>query len=916
MRSFLSQVAKHLVQNHPQLDGLVLVLPSNRAATFLSNALSKAISQPMLLPRLLSIETFITELSALQPTTPHELPIHLYDAYLSLNPEPAANYLEFLSWGQTLLNDFDEIDRYLTRHNQLFDYLTAADEIKSWYLKPKNQTPLVQQHFNFLRELKGLYHTLEQKLDKDNLGYQGKRYRQAVANLPTYLEDNPRLHYGFIGFNAFNTAEETIVKKLLEAGTITLYWDLDPYFKPDGIHDANYFIKNHTKKWDTATAAHWFSADDSYLSEKNIQITGVPKNSSQANYVGSLLHQLSEEIAAAPVALVLSDESLLPLVLHAIPKTVENINVTMGYPLGNTESFQLIHQLLALCSRSSRLAFTRQEMQTLFSNPFFQSYVNQRNASGSAYILNRIQQQNYSSLTRQQLADLLPNSLEALRLFIVEQIPKTASFIGLLKNLITHLGPKFKADGNTLEVQALQTITTILDTFQDITEKKNYLQLLANSEPLFHALCKNKSLDLKGNPFKGLQIMGMLETRCLDFETVIIMSINEGILPAGKTQNSFIPLDAKIEFGLPTYKEKDAVYTYHFYRLLQRARQIFITYNTETDVLEGGEKSRLIAQLLTDENINPYITHTISSPDIPISPTSTVQVQKTEGLITALTELCENGLSPTSLSTYIEDPYAFYKRYILNIDEPQPVTNTIAPNLFGTIIHDTLEELYAPFLNKRLTADQLKKTKEDVNRVVQQQFAKTYSDSSIDHGQNLIVYQVLVRYIQNQLDYEIQQCQKHDIVLLGLEQKLEAFLKVTGLDKTIKIKGKLDRVDRYDGHIRILDYKTGNVVSSNVLISSFEEVVTQKQKNKAFQLLCYALMYSKTIGNQPLLAGIIPIKNMGNGILQFGLKTSGKPSNRNPIIDQHVLDQFEEALIGLIRGMFNSTENLIASADT
>ncbi len=360
---------------------------------------------------------------------------------------------------------------------------------------------------------------------------------------------------------------------------------------------------------------------------------------------------------------------------------------------------------------------------------------------------------------------------------------------------------------------------------------------------LYNELLSSETLDFKGEPLQGLQIMGMLESRNLDFETIILTSVNEGILPSGKSNNSFIPFDLKKYFGLPTYKEKDAVYTYHFYRLLQRAKNIYLLYNTEPDVLEGGEMSRLIRQLLSDENIKNKISQHIAAPLLTPTRHKAEVIEKDESLMALIKTHAQEGFSPSSLSNYIMDPMSFYKRNLLKIEDVMEVEETVAANTFGTIVHDSLEMLYTPFIGSTLDIESLKKTKTAVREVVAQNFAKSMMGGDIEHGKNLLAFNVLVRYVENFIDKEIKEVEKHKIMILGLEQKLRMTLDIPGIPFPVALKGKLDRIDSKDGSLRIIDYKTGKVEAKNVEIVDWSAIIEDYAHSKAFQLLCYASLY-------------------------------------------------------------------------
>ena len=404
---------------------------------------------------------------------------------------------------------------------------------------------------------------------------------------------------------------------------------------------------------------------------------------------------------------------------------------------------------------------------------------------------------------------------------------------------------------------------------------------------------------------EGLQIMGMLESRNLDFETVIITSVNEGILPSGKSNNSFIPYDIKKEFALPTYKEKDAVYTYHFYRLLQRAKSVYILYNTESDVLEGGEKSRFINQLLTEVKPAMNISHIIATPTIKPNLMELKKVPKPQQLLMQLKQIGAQGFSPTSLSKYIRNPLDFYKKVILQIDDPLEVEETIAANTFGTIIHDVLEELYMPFKGMVLTLEKLEATKQKIEETVKRHFSKSYSDAHTLTGKNLIAYHVICRYIQNFIDLELKEVTTHEIKIIALEKKMQLQLFVPEITFPVLLKGKLDRVDQKDGVLRIIDYKTGNAKRSEVEIIDWSEVTTDYGRNKAFQLMCYALMYMAENPVPELEAGIFSFKNLGNGLFSFAKKDSKGSRQRSVTIDKDTIEDFRHELNTLIQEIYN-----------
>ena len=377
------------------------------------------------------------------------------------------------------------------------------------------------------------------------------------------------------------------------------------------------------------------------------------------------------------------------------------------------------------------------------------------------------------------------------------------------------------------------------------------------------------------------------------------------IIPSGKSNNSFLPFDLKRNFGLPTFKEKDAVYTYHFYRLLQRAKHIYLVYNTEPDVLEGGERSRLITQLLTDENIKNHITEYIAVPEIKVEPKTEVRIHKDEALIQLIQGHALKGFSPSSLSNYIRNPLDFYKQNLLGINDLPEVEETVAANTFGTIIHDTLEDLYKPFVGDYLTKQILIDMKGNIEGLVQKHFAKTYTAIDVLRGKNLIAYQVIIKYITSFIDLEIEQIERHRIKILGLEEKMKIALDFPELSFPVHLKGKLDRIDEIDGILRIIDYKSGNVLANQVELFDWSIITQDYKYSKAFQLLCYALMYTKGKNSNPLEAGIISFKNLSAGLLNFATKPSKNSRTKDKSITPDTLADFTLELKKLVLEICN-----------
>ncbi|MEO9512233.1 MAG: PD-(D/E)XK nuclease family protein [Flavobacteriaceae bacterium] len=886
-QSFLEYVLKDLQKKGTPLHSSTFILPSKRSGTFLKKYISETLTQNTFCPEILSIEDFIEDISGISSTSSIELLITLYKTYKDSEIENQDDFFSFLKWGQTLLQDFNEIDRYLIPSHEILNYLSAIKELTHWSLK-KEKTELVENYLQLWGNLKRLYDAFTSVLLTKNIGYQGLIYKTAVENLSKYKsEANKNLI--FIGFNALNNAESLIIQHFLTDKNNRIYWDIDTHFLNDPIHDAGLFIRNYKKEWPYYTAHEMDGVHSSFTSPKKISITGVPKNISQAKYAGKLLQEIADDTTPLlkNTALILADESLLNPMLQAIPENITQVNVTMGIPLNKTVLYSFFLSFLELYTSKTNKGWFHKKVLAFTSNPYSAKISISEQLDFVDTISSDIKENNWVNITSKNLSSY-PESHPLLKIIFPKNKISSQEWIKNCLLLIEILKDSFQQEKNSLELEYLYRFYTIFNQLKLYLNELDFTTDLKSIKNFFKQLSALESMDFIGDPLSGLQIMGMLESRNLDFETVILTAVNEGILPSGKSNNSFIPFDVKREFGLPTYKEKDAIYTYHFYRLLQRAKNIHIIYNTEPDVLEGGEKSRLINQLLTDPKINEYITHTIAAPQVKISRAQTFQIQKTDQLIADIKKFAAKGFSPTSLTNYIRNPIEFYKGNILKIRELGTIEETIAANTFGTIIHDSLEQLYTPVVGKVLTLENLSILREKIPKTVTEHFHKNLQETDITTGRFLLVFSVIVKYLQNFIALELNQIKKHQVKILELEKKYTMPLGIQGLDFPITLTGTIDRVDAIDGITRIVDYKTGKVEPRNVKLKDWEPLLLDYDKSKAFQLLCYSLLYSNEKKVNHISSGIYSFKNLGQGFLPLSVNGEGATHDTLKTFETHL----------------------------
>ena len=908
MTTFIHDVLKDLQNNKQNLSDLTFVLPSKRAGLFLKHHLSKVVNKTIFAPQILSIEEFVQELSQLKSISNTELLFEFYSTYSQLTKKESLDSFEsFSKWAQILLQDFNEIDRYLIPQEHVFNYLSAIQDLKHWSLE-ENKTDFVKNYLSFWYKLHDYYTHFTDSLLNNKVGYQGLIYREAVENLEAYIQNNPEKKHVFVGFNALNTSEETIIQELLQKDLAKIYWDVDTVFMNNQKHDAALFTRQHKKNWKffKNNSFNWIT--ENYSKDKNISAIGIPKNIGQAKYIGSLLSELQKENNLLnSTAVILGDENLLIPVLNSIPSNIHALNVTMGFPLKSIPLASLFNALFQLHKINSN-SFYYKDVVNIISHQFIRPLFFIEGIDYSLKIIETIDNNNLVFLNKDRLIKIAEKSIIITDLLFSSWGNSIVLALDNCSKLI--LAIKASLDENkTSNLLSLEYVFRFNELFNELTRlnsEHRHIKDISTLYSIYKELLSTETLDFQGEPLQGLQLMGMLESRVLDFETVIISSVNEGILPAGKSNNSFIPFDVKLENNLPTYKEKDAVYTYHFYRLLQRAKNVYIIYNTEADVLTGGEKSRFITQLELEGIHN--INHQIVAPQVPIIETCLNVVKKTEALQKQIIHLASEGFSPSSLTNYIRNPIDFYYQKILKIKDHVDVEETVAANTLGTVVHNTLEDFYKPLVGALLTIDAIKGLKSQIEQTVTYHFKNEYKEGDITKGKNLIIFEIAKRYVSNFLDLEMKSLRAGDkIKIIAIESDNTISIKISELNFPIKIKGKVDRVDECNGIIRIIDYKTGNVQQNQVEIVNWEDITTDYKKySKSFQVLTYAYMMQKSNKiSLPIEAGIISFKNLSSGFLKFSKKESAFSRSKNSLVTDDTLLDFEAELKKLILEICN-----------
>ena len=868
MKSFLEKVLEDVQRKNIDIENACFVFPNKRSSQVFKNLLLTKTKHPFFAPIIESIDSFIIKISELKEIKNSIALYKLFSTYCSINKGKNNNIETFSSWGSMFINDTTEVEQNLLEVQVVLEELAEINKIKNWgeINKKEEETDL------FWKQLPELYNSFKNTLLENKQGTKGMCYSEAQKNLEHYKEANNSTKHVFIGLNALSKSEELIVKELLNFNQGEVYWDIDQSFVNNKNHGAGHFIKNYKNSWDhyIKNPFNWIS--DDFKGLKTINIIEATKSIGQAKEIGETLFFINKD-KLKKVAVVLGDETLIEPVLNHLPEIIKNISIGSATPSSMLELKKLLKLVL--------------EMQ---SNNLKSKKVKQTDSIVS------------SRIVRTALQGLNLENKNSLLLLILKA---WKSPIEALNNLIGFV-EKLSSNKN-LNVTDLTESKVILEILLEarelIKEGDNIKNIKSLKEVLFTFL-EEIHLPYESDKSASTQVMGLLETRALDFETVIISSVNEGFLPKGKSLDSLIPFDLRKKHNLFTFNDRDKTNTYHFYRLLQRAQNIFLIYNNINEGIKGGEKSRYIHQLEMEGLENHKIIY--KSTTLNQSNNNTERnIKKSPRSLQLLKELAISGFSPSSLEMYLRDPEEFYyskllKTNLANDDDDESVSARVV----GLIFHESVEELYKPLVNKTITVQLLSHLLKKVNEVIKASFINNY-ESDFNTGKNLIAFEVIKNAIKKLISNELEDVKKgNTIKLLALEEKINQSIDIRELNYTVKLKGIIDRVDKRNETIRIIDYKTGLMKPGDLKMKNPSTLFDSSSQTKAMQLMCYASMYLKNNTSlKGLEAGIISFRDLNSGLMKL---TINNPSERASFIKNSHIDEFEKSLKKLILEMMNS----------
>lgn len=925
MESFLQALALQLNNENPTWEDATLVFPNRRAALYFRKHLSEIILKPLFAPSLITIEDFIAEISTARVPDKLELVHRLHGCYQQIVSASAGarseSFDQFYFWGDMLLRDFDELDKYLVNAEQLFKDLRNQKELDSSfdYLTDEQREFLTNFWASFdetLNENKkkfievwiklfDLYKTFREQLGSEGLAYEGMLHRKAAEEIKSVpLTRNPK-EIRFVGFNALTKAEEKIIEHFVGLGS-KVYWDGDDYYVNNNRQEAGRFIREYQQHPILKeTLREGFPSN--FRKEKSVKLFSSPQPVGQAKLMAQIIDgELKNGMVSEDTLIVLPDEKLLMPVLHGIAGSVEKLNVTMGFSLSNTPLFNLIELLVELQIARREDYFNHRQVLALLGHP----YVVAAGPAEANAKRKEILTHNWVSIPASFLATTVP--VHRLMFRKSPKIPLT-----YLIEIITEIGSletltDFDREYTMQFIKLLNRMSMVVgnEESNEVANVKENSASLKSFLRLLKQLVRAEKIPFTGEPLKGLQVMGVLETRNLDFKNVVILSLNEGAFPAFGNKGSYIPYNIRKAYGMPTIEHQDAMYAYLFYRVLQRAENIFLFYNSETDVLGQGEMSRYLQQLIYESGleIERYALHNSIQPAT-ITP---ITIQKDEKILTALAQMNAGnkyfrGISPSALNTYLECRLKFYFNYIARIKEAKEVEEDLDARVLGDFFHKVMERFYKQLAerkrNKLVEAGDFENSEAVFNMLIDQVFSEAYhlepGKKVVYEGQGLIVREVIWKFIRRIVDLDKK---RTPFVMEAVE--------LSGLLYNTKIKhapgfavigGTIDRVDRKEDEVRIIDYKTGR---DKLDFEDIPSLFLRDEKNRkaAFQTLVYALLYkynrSVSAADTKIVPGLINRLNLFDSSFQFGLTMNkqwvGDVSALLPEFETHLKELLEE----------------------
>lgn len=916
---FLENIAGRFLDEYGnEIHKLAFVFPTRRACLYFRRHLQKKNDTGVSIwePPVYAVTDFMARLSRLTAADQLDLIFELYRIYNKYVKNYDKAFEDFYAWGKMILSDFNEIDKYLIDTGELFRTLKEFKAVED--ITKEEKADIYNRYTGFWGDLGVLYREFNHFLREKNRAYEGMIFRETAMNAERIAAALPWDKVIFCGLNAISKAEEMFISHLLDINKAETYWDMDRYFVEDKNQEAGHFFRKNRKNLKLEDPL-W--VEERLAEPKNINLVGVQSKVSQAKVLGLLLKAVkmsSEGSAPHPpeeedpetTAVVLPDEILLFPVLNSLPGSVKKVNITIGFPLQQTPVFSLFNSIIEMHLRlfesgSKKQEFYHKDILQVLNHPYIKPVA----PEAIAAFIKEIKEKNKVYIKEKHI-DFPVEELN--RLFrLPGDSPEVIDFFLDLLDFVRTFYTENAPDIFPVDYEYIYHFYTLLSRLKDSLRSSELPMDIRIFRQLFTDIVQNSRIPFTGEPLEGLQVMGMLETQTLDFTNVFVLSVNEDYLPPGKSQQSFIPYDVRAAMGLPTYKDRDAVAAYHFYRLLKSSRNITLLYTTEARGMERSEKSRFIDQILieyAERNKNAVISHKIIDFEFDAQPVKEISIQKSEKLIEILSQ---KKYSASSLLNYLTCSLKFYFSNILKLEEEEEVYESPEAYQVGHIMHKALELLYKPHVRKDgpVGTGDIEAIKGNIEKKLVKAYRDELKGADIHSGRHKIVFEVMKTFLNNFFEKEKQDC---GFDVLMLEKKIGGVgfrFSLNGTGYRVTLSGTVDRLDFKDGVYRIIDYKTGRV--NPLKVNALEELSGPGvvDRREVFQLFFYRYLLKRTHKYKgKFRLGVYPFKKMYDELKYVEV-------NKSDIIDDEMVDGFEEILTGIFRRLFDINIPFVQTGD-
>lgn len=860
-KPFLQYVAEDLVRKHgTNLSRIAVVFPNKRASLFMNQYLAHSTDRPLWSPSYVTISDLFRNNSKLQVADSIKLICDLHKVFVQITGMDET-LDHFYGWGQLLLSDFDDIDKNMADAQKVFANLRDIHELDDVSYLTDEQKELLSRFFSnfsadqdsilrdrFLRlwsHFYEIYKAYNERLTSQGLAYEGGLYRKVVEEISDKMQSGEEVLmaqsydvFVFVGFNMIQTVEQRLFEMLRKQGRALFYWDFDRYYMGfEAGHYISRFLEQFPNELDVKSDAIY----NNFTSPKTITYLSSSTDNAQARYVSQWLTDtsLSRIKDGKKTAVVLCDESLLPAVVHCIPTEVDKANITTGYPLVSSPFISLINILIELKTDHNRIRLAKCR-DRLRRHPYMQYIVDEN-------LLNRNIAESTSSLFGDQLLDLT----------------------GWLSEILKHIGQNTHDEENDPFFQeSLFRMYTIINRLHELILAGDLTAELSTFRRLLTQIVNTTTVPFHGEPAEGIQIMGVLETRNLDFDHILLLSCNEGSMPKGVNDSSFIPYSIRRAYGLTTIDHKVSIYAYYFHRLLQRAQDVTLVYNNSTDDGHKGEMSRFMLQLMVE---SPFkIQRKSLSGEMSIKPRAIPAIEKTENVMERLNDIKK--LSPTAINKYLRCQLSFYYYSVVGLREDDSDNyGEIDSRGFGDIFHLAAQIIYDDLKGQKQTIEKsdlsnLLKHPEYLERIVDKAIAEVFRKRNIKqqikfenmNGLQLINRRVIIDYIKQLLNIDMQYA---PFQIVKTEETVSMSMPPTGcLQRSILLSGQIDRIDKRDGKLRVVDYKTGHKMVNNM--PSVHDIFTGEMvgdhSDYFFQSMLYSVILREDKQRNPMVLPVSP----------------------------------------------------------